>query len=37
MTLVWLLLGFALAFIGVGIVWRYASRRWQLPCPTWFA
>ncbi|MBI1901300.1 MAG: class I SAM-dependent methyltransferase [Planctomycetia bacterium] len=21
----------------IGIVWRYASRRWPLPCPSWFA
>ena len=25
------------AFIGVALLWRFASRRQRLPCPAWFA
>jgi len=33
----YLLLGFTIVFVGVSLIWRWASRRRQLPCPSWLA
>ncbi len=32
-----ILLALVIAFVAIGIGWRYASRVWQLPCPSLFA
>ncbi len=33
----WILVAIVVLLIVQSIVWRWASRRWQLPCPTLFA
>jgi ubiquinone/menaquinone biosynthesis C-methylase UbiE len=35
--LFYLLLGLTIIFLGVSLIWRWASRRRQLPCPSWLA
>lgn len=36
-TAIWIALGVMAGAVLVGVGWRYASRRWQLPCPSLFA
>lgn len=33
----WTLLALAAAFVGVGLFWRYGSRKTSAPCPVWLA
>ena len=37
MAIVWILLAVLAALVAVHIAWRWASRRWSLPCPTFLA
>ena len=32
--LIWTAVGAAVIFVAISFGWRYASRRWSLPCPT---
>ena len=34
---IWALVALAAIFVAVSLGWRFASRRWSLPCPTLFA
>lgn len=36
-TAIWIALGLIAGVMLIGVGWRYASRRWQLPCPSLFA
>jgi len=33
-TTLWLIAALVLLFLAISFAWRYASRRWTLPCPT---
>jgi SAM-dependent methyltransferase len=37
MTIVWILAGLVMFRIAVSLGWRWACRKWSLPCPTCFA
>lgn len=37
MTFWYWVIGLAAAFIGLNVVWRFASRRFQLPCPSFLS
>jgi ubiquinone/menaquinone biosynthesis C-methylase UbiE len=37
MTIVWIVAALVAAFIAINLGWRWASRRWTLPCPATLA
>jgi ubiquinone/menaquinone biosynthesis C-methylase UbiE len=37
MVFLWLFPGIVVAFVGIGVGWRWASRVWSLPCPSLLA
>jgi ubiquinone/menaquinone biosynthesis C-methylase UbiE len=37
LTIIWILLGLAAVFLALSLTWRWASRRWSIPCPALLA
>ncbi|MCI0382353.1 MAG: methyltransferase domain-containing protein [Chlamydiae bacterium] len=36
-SFLYIIIGLAILGILIGILWRFSSRRWKLPCPTWLS
>jgi len=37
LKLIWILLSLVAAFVALNLGWRWASRRWSIPCPSFLA